>query len=179
MPSHAARSPEPPAVPDRRGDAVERAADAPTGRPRASLQGSDRSDQAAAAACAPSASDGGERTPGFNVVTRDRIGGRVLAFHGELDLAATEMASKAIAHADDGSKAICIDLQSLTFIDAAGLRVLLSAHRVLCERLTLRPGHGIVARVFALTGLDTALPFAPVSRSGARARTRRGAGIGH
>lgn len=91
----------------------------------------------------------------------------MLAFHGELDLARAEAALGAIAFADRDGGTVVIDLAQLTFIDAAGLRALVAAHRLLRQRLTFSPGRGIVARALELTGLDTALPFAPTPRCAA------------
>lgn len=59
---------------------------------------------------------------------------------------------------------ILLDLEELTFIDAAGLGVLVAAwHRSMTDgnRLQVTPGKGDVASMFHLTGLDLALPFRP------------------
>jgi anti-anti-sigma factor len=59
---------------------------------------------------------------------------------------------------------ILLDLDELTFIDAAGLSVLVAAwHRSITDsnRLQVTPGRGNVASMFRLTGLDLVLPFRP------------------
>lgn len=101
----------------------------------------------------------------FGVVIHERLGGRVLAFRGELDLAGAQTALEAVAFADRDDRKVLIDLERLTFIDASGLRVLLAAQQLLGGRLTLTRGRGAVARVLELTGLDARLPFAAASRA--------------
>jgi anti-anti-sigma factor len=57
---------------------------------------------------------------------------------------------------------ILVDLEKLTFIDAAGLSVLVMAWRRSVsngDRLRVTPGRGDVANLFDLTALDTVLPF--------------------
>lgn len=83
----------------------------------------------------------------------------LLAFCGELDLDGAPVALSAVEATLALAGAVIIDLGPLRFIDAAGLRVLVSAHQRLGERLTLQPGGGIVAKVLALTGLADSLPF--------------------
>jgi anti-anti-sigma factor len=59
---------------------------------------------------------------------------------------------------------ILLDLEELTFIDAAGLSVLIAAsHRSMVDsdRLQVTPGRGNVADMFRLTTLDMVLPLAP------------------
>jgi len=59
---------------------------------------------------------------------------------------------------------ILLDLDELTFIDAAGLSVLVAAwHRSMTDsnRLQVTPGRGGVASMFRLTALDLVLPFSP------------------
>ena len=56
-----------------------------------------------------------------------------------------------------------VDLDGLSFIDAAGLRVLVGAARRSADngdRLSLTRGTGEVSRMFRLTLLDLTLPFA-------------------
>ena len=55
-----------------------------------------------------------------------------------------------------------LDLSPLTFIDSAGLRVLLVAKRrsdADSDRLRIRPGGPAVMRMLALTGIDAYLDF--------------------
>jgi anti-anti-sigma factor len=66
-----------------------------------------------------------------------------------------------------------LDLEGLTFIDAAGLGVLVAAwHRSMTDgnRLQVTPGKGNVASMFRLTGLDLVLPFRPPSPARAQSK---------
>lgn len=61
-----------------------------------------------------------------------------------------------------GAARILLDLEELTFIDAAGLGALVAAHhRSLNDgkRLLVTAAHGDVANMFRLTALDTLLPL--------------------
>lgn len=63
---------------------------------------------------------------------------------------------------------ILLDLEELTFIDAAGLSVLGAAwrrSRTSDNRLQVTQGKGCVADMFRLTALDVVLPFVPSARS--------------
>jgi anti-anti-sigma factor len=60
---------------------------------------------------------------------------------------------------------ILLDLEELTFIDAAGLSVLVAAwrrSRTGENRLRVTHGKGSVADMFRLTALDLVLPFVPL-----------------
>jgi anti-anti-sigma factor len=63
---------------------------------------------------------------------------------------------------------ILLDLEELTFIDAAGLSVLVAAWRRSTtseNRLQVTQGKGSVADLFRLTALDVVLPFVSPARS--------------
>jgi anti-anti-sigma factor len=80
---------------------------------------------------------------------------------GELDLATSDRLQTALDAVDASTPLIVLDLSGVSFLDASGLRVLIEAKRTLGERLTLLPGAPAVQRLFALTGTDAALGFAP------------------
>jgi anti-sigma B factor antagonist len=55
---------------------------------------------------------------------------------------------------------LVLDLQEVTFLDSAGVRLILQAHRWQNEAghaLTVIPGEGVVQRVFAVSGLTMIL----------------------
>jgi anti-anti-sigma factor len=86
-----------------------------------------------------------------------------VTLRGEFDLAAVDLVEDALERAYEGEvRVLDIDLAPLTFLDSSGLRVILGAadraasHGV---ELRLRRGGETVQRVFAITGLDQALPF--------------------
>ena len=89
----------------------------------------------------------------------------VIRVEGELDLSDCPHLEHALRAAEvSHAIRILLDLEELTFIDAAGLSVLVAAwHRSMTNgnRLQVTPGKGDVASMFRLTGLDLVLPFRP------------------
>jgi anti-sigma B factor antagonist len=86
---------------------------------------------------------------------------------GELDLASAPELRKEIDQlVSVGFEHVIIDLRGLTFIDAVGLKLLLSlaeeAHAA-GWRLVVIQGGSAVRRIFALTGTLEQLPFTPPS----------------
>jgi anti-anti-sigma factor len=86
-----------------------------------------------------------------------------ICVEGELDLSECPRLERALRKAE-ASRAtrILLDLERLTFIDAAGLSVLVMAwHRSARNgnRLRVTGDRGNVAYMFHLTALDTVLPF--------------------
>jgi anti-sigma B factor antagonist len=90
-------------------------------------------------------------------------GGGVIRVTGELDLAQRPRLDRALADLEAGeSGQMIIDLDGLTFIDAAGLYWLEAASTRSAEtgdRIRMTRGKGDVARIFRLTSLDQSLPF--------------------
>ena len=87
-----------------------------------------------------------------------------LAVTGELDLAS---APALLAHVErleiDGASALGIDLAGVSFMDVAGMRVLLEAGRLAHERearFVIYNPRRIASRVFALTAVDQQLKIA-------------------
>ena len=83
----------------------------------------------------------------------------VLWLIGELDLAGVAVVSERLAELDGD---IQVDCSRLDFIDAAGLRVLLAAHRLCAARgntLAVVDPSRRVRRLLDLTSLDTVLLY--------------------
>jgi anti-sigma B factor antagonist len=80
---------------------------------------------------------------------------------GELDIAAAPDVTTLMQGALNGSPAVKLDIEAVTFMDSAGLRCVL-----LCERLcrdagvafSLTPGSPRIRRLFAVAGLLDWLP---------------------
>jgi anti-anti-sigma factor len=108
------------------------------------------------------------QTPGLDVKT-SLMGGdtSVVTAIGELDFATRdELVETLTAIEDLGTQGIVLDLRDLSFIDSAGLHVLVAAHkRALAGgwRFEIVCGPGQVWRALALSGLTTELTF--VSRT--------------
>ena len=88
----------------------------------------------------------------------------VIRLVGELDLAVCDLTERSVLAAEaSDAKRILIDIDSLTFIDSHGLRVLLTAQRrdqeASSDRLRITRGTGHVAELLRLTAMDQTLPF--------------------
>jgi anti-sigma B factor antagonist len=97
--------------------------------------------------------------------TQDLVCGRchTLILRGELDLTAADYLEAVVFGLFvDGISGIAVNLSRLTFIDASGLRALLSIHE-LCEQegyeFSVTRPQGQVQRLFQLTGAAEELPF--------------------
>lgn len=101
----------------------------------------------------------------FAVRTRQGSRAFVVAVHGELDLATTPELRAALELCDRSrQRQVVIDLGALTFIDCAGIGVLVDFHRRVASDgrdLLILPGHRRTARLFELTGTTATLPFLP------------------
>ena len=90
----------------------------------------------------------------------------VLWLVGELDLAGVALVAERLAQLDGN---IEVDCSRLDFIDAAGLRVLLTAHGICAARgsklVVVRPSRQ-VRRVLDLTSLDAVLLYGRCNGSG-------------
>ena len=87
-----------------------------------------------------------------------------VSLYGELDASnARELEAQLFRWVEaNGTRETVINLRGLAGIDSTGLAVLLRAEQhanQLGHSLGLRRGTGEVERAFALTGLDSALPF--------------------
>ncbi len=87
----------------------------------------------------------------------------LISVRGELDASNAETLDAELIRAEKSSaERIVLDLDELTFIDSAGLRLLVVAKRRSDEdsdRLRIREGRDQVKRVMALTGIDRYLHF--------------------
>ena len=85
---------------------------------------------------------------------------------GELDLSECPRLEQALRKGEAShATRILLDLEGLTFVDAAGLSVLVMAWRRSMSdgnRLRVTRGRGNVAYMLHLTALDTVLPFSRV-----------------
>ena len=86
----------------------------------------------------------------------------IIRVHGDLDLSTAAELANAIELDCQGAARLTIDLSDLSFLDCAGLRVLLYA-RARAESnggdLLLVRGRDSVQRVFRLAGLEDRLAF--------------------
>jgi anti-sigma B factor antagonist len=103
-------------------------------------------------------------SPLFAITAAKKGDSYVICVEGELDLSGCPRLEHALREAESSHAIrVLLDLEKLTFIDAAGLSVLVMAwHRSMSNgnRLGVTRGRGNVADMFHLTALDTVLPFA-------------------
>ncbi|MBE2315899.1 STAS domain-containing protein [Solirubrobacter sp. CPCC 204708] len=96
--------------------------------------------------------------PGFDARTRQDGVGTTLALSGELDCATAELAYAEVKLAAAVAHELTIDPRGLTFMDAAGLHVLLYA-REQFARLSIVRGNAHVERLIELAGLSARFMF--------------------
>ena len=90
-------------------------------------------------------------------VSRRRAGDAIVVTPaGEIDLATVDAVAAEIDAALAESAALVLDLSEVTFIDSAGLRLVLETSRKAAPLRVVR-GAGEVQRVFGLVGLDERL----------------------
>ena len=98
----------------------------------------------------------------FAVSVKRRSDEVIVRVHGDLDLSTAADLANAIEFDCPGAAHLTIDLSELSFLDCAGLRVLLYA-RARAESsggdLLLIRGRDSVQRVFRLAGLEDQLAF--------------------
>lgn len=83
-----------------------------------------------------------------------------LTLSGELDLAAAPFFAPRLEYALAGARLVIVDLRRLTFMDSAGLAVIVTGHRRARRsgrRLVLIRGLGQVDRLLQITGLSARL----------------------
>jgi len=86
-----------------------------------------------------------------------------IMLEGELDMSSAPDLEQAISRVESaGPRLLGIDLRQLSFLDSAGLHVLIDAHTRVSganRRLVLIRGPSRVQRVFQTTGMDNILKF--------------------
>jgi anti-sigma B factor antagonist len=97
------------------------------------------------------------------VQVRLQGGCTVITVAGEVDIATAPQLGHHLAALAGSGRPVIADLDQVSFIDAAGLRVLAAAARQAAAgggSLHVMSGRYQVRRVFALTGLDRQIPLA-------------------
>ena len=90
----------------------------------------------------------------------------VLRVCGELDLCSAAELRHALDQAAERMPSVAIlDLERVSFMDAAGIRAILKGTEIFGPRLILRRTPPYVRRLFAITGLEQQLTFETDSSS--------------
>ena len=92
----------------------------------------------------------------FSVSHRRAGDAIVVAAAGEIDLATIEDLQSIVDAAAAGAERVVLDLRAVTFIDSAGLRLVLRSSRAIGAFSVVR-GPQEVQRLFDLVGLDSRL----------------------
>ncbi len=95
--------------------------------------------------------------PDFSVTRRRADGAVVVVPTGEIDLATVELLQAEIDAAATEATRVVLDLREVTFMDSAGLRLVVHSVRALeadGATLAIVRGPSEVQRVFDLVGLD-------------------------
>jgi anti-sigma B factor antagonist len=96
-------------------------------------------------------------------VTASRIGTHayVVAAAGEIDLYSAEQVQRTLANVlEEGARAVVVDLMGVSFMDSAGLSVLISAAKAMRSRngrLVVAADDRRILRVLQITGLERTL----------------------
>ena len=88
-------------------------------------------------------------------------GVQTLSLSGELDMSNADVLSQEVKRGIEADARIVIDLSALQFIDSAGIHRLVKATEELggTDRLGVTRPPPDIARLFAVTGVDSMLPF--------------------
>lgn len=86
----------------------------------------------------------------------------VLVLSGELDVSSRRAFWAGIERGLDAGGDVVVDVASLRFVDASGLRAFLEAQRLLGERFALRCPSAAVRRLLEVTGTDRHVRLRPV-----------------
>lgn len=84
----------------------------------------------------------------------------VVGVSGDIDIHSIPLLHNTLTVAIDGNPRVCCDLSEVDFFGAAGANTMLAAHwhaAAAGRHFTVRGVHGLVRRVFAITGLDRVL----------------------
>jgi two-component system OmpR family sensor kinase len=100
----------------------------------------------------------------FRIEEGRRNGVVVLRLRGDLDLASADAVAERLDALSAANEPVLLDLDSLSFMDSSGLRVVLQAaetSRTSGWRFTLTPGSEQVRHLFASAGVTDRLPIEP------------------
>jgi anti-anti-sigma factor len=98
-----------------------------------------------------------QHSPDFSVTRRRADGAVVVVPVGEIDLATVDALQAEVDAAADEAELVVLDLREVSFIDSAGLRLVVHSSRSLETgggTLAVVRGSREVQRVFDLVGLD-------------------------
>jgi anti-anti-sigma factor len=114
----------------------------------------------------PSRQMNDETSEDFRIEEGRRNGVVVLRLRGDLDLASADAVSERLEALSAENQPVLLDLDSLTFMDSSGLRVVLQAaenSRTSGWQFKLTPGSEQVRHLFSSAGVTDRLPIEPAT----------------
>ena len=104
---------------------------------------------------------GVEKEKIFHGIDREDMINRVfrVSVQGRMDTITAPELLKQFREAGEGIEAICVDVSRMPYVSSAGLRVLLSAHKVMSTKggMKIKNVNEIVQEVFEVTGFSDIL----------------------
>ena len=107
---------------------------------------------------------GSHLVPSLELSESTESGIHVFDLRGELDISTVRVLHQRLVDAIDDEPCVVLDCMGLTFIDSSGMRLLLSALRLVHRQdgcLVLACANPTVLRLFAVTGMDKTFDVVP------------------
>ena len=95
----------------------------------------------------------------LNITTKTEDGALQVALEGRLDTVTSPQLENELKNALDGADALVLDMQALEYISSAGLRVLLSAQKLMSSKGGMKLLHvnDTIMEIFEVTGFSDIL----------------------
>ncbi len=95
----------------------------------------------------------------LNITTKTDGGALQVALEGRLDTVTSPQLENELKNALDGADALVLDMQALEYISSAGLRVLLSAQKLMSSKGGMKLLHvnDTIMEIFEVTGFSDIL----------------------
>ena len=95
----------------------------------------------------------------LNITTKTEDGALQVALEGRLDTVTSPQLENELKNALDGADALVLDMQALEYISSAGLRVLLSAQKLMSGKGGMKLLHvnDTIMEIFEVTGFSDIL----------------------
>ena len=95
----------------------------------------------------------------LNITTKTEDGALQVALEGRLDTVTSPQLENELKNALDGADALVLDMEALEYISSAGLRVLLSAQKLMSSKGGMKLLHvnDTIMEIFEVTGFSDIL----------------------
>ncbi len=98
----------------------------------------------------------------MNITKTKEDAALTVALEGRLDTSTAPMLESLVNGELDGVTSLCFDLAALEYISSAGLRVLLSAQKIMNKqgKMTVKNANEAILEIFEITGFSDILTLA-------------------